>query len=55
MIQLFGLEGYTGHRVAPEWLIEEQRLLWIAEHLPQQKVDSDVAQLKAEAERMGLG
>jgi hypothetical protein len=56
MIELFGLEGYTGRRVAPEWMIEEQRLLWLAEHLPQQQaVDGDIAQLQAEAERMGLG
>lgn len=30
MIELFGLEGYTGKRVASEHLIEEQRLVWAA-------------------------
>lgn len=30
MIELMGLEGYTGQRVAPPWLIEEQILYWIA-------------------------
>ncbi len=45
MIRLFGLEGYTGRRIAPGWLIEEQQLVWKAEVL----AAAELAQRKGNA------
>ena len=41
MIELLGLEGYTGKRVADLTLIEDQRLVWIA--IQQAKVKEENA------------
>lgn len=69
LLLLFGLEGYLGNRYAQRWLIEEQELLWLAEHGAGAgggsgsgeggmgsvaAADRDVARLHAAARAMGL-
>lgn len=49
MIELFGLEGYTGHRVASDLMVQEQMLVWTADSAAQaerekrQKAEIDAA------------
>lgn len=38
MIKLFGLEGYTGHRIASERMVQEQLLVLEAEAKAQQEL-----------------
>jgi hypothetical protein len=54
MIELLGLEGYTGLKVAPLSLIEELKIFWEAEHEPRDEDKTDEQRL-ADAEReMGM-
>ncbi len=50
MILLFGLKGYLGCEVAPQWLVDEQIALWTVEHEPREEHKSDAQRLK-EAEQ----
>lgn len=48
MIELLGLEGYTGHRVASDLMVQEQMLVWAAESAAQkEQAKRDEEKLKA--------
>lgn len=54
MIELLGLEGYTGHRVASDLMVQEQMLVWAAESIAQKEQQEqdkrDADKLRREAQ-----
>ena len=51
MIELLGLEGYTGHRVASDLMVQEQMLVWAAESAAQkEQAKRDEAEAKRRAQ-----